>query len=132
MRFCSNYHQPWPVQKLVKERIRKGQTCLSLSPLGKKYLLWLFQSKTCFVCENYLEPCEITLEHVTPRSKGGSNEWGNLAVSHLQCNLGKRDRIVDKLPPSKVKKGFRKFKHDLRNWIKSKYRLIDNEQGIYC
>lgn len=51
-----------------------------------RYELWL-KSKLCFVC---LKPINVftdaSIEHVIPRSKGGSCSKRNLSISHQACN----------------------------------------------
>jgi len=38
------------------------------------------------------------IDHVVPRSRGGSNRLDNLALSCDPCNLVKSDRLLDELP----------------------------------
>jgi 5-methylcytosine-specific restriction endonuclease McrA len=35
---------------------------------------------------------DLTLDHVTPRSKGGKNSWENIVAACRECNSKKRDR----------------------------------------
>ncbi len=35
---------------------------------------------------------DLTLDHVTPRSKGGKNSWENIVTACRECNSKKRDR----------------------------------------
>jgi 5-methylcytosine-specific restriction endonuclease McrA len=37
----------------------------------------------------------LTLDHVIPKSRGGTNDWTNLVTSCLKCNLKKADRTPD-------------------------------------
>lgn len=37
----------------------------------------------------------LTLDHVIPKSRGGSNEWNNLVTSCFKCNLKKADRTPE-------------------------------------
>jgi hypothetical protein len=46
----------------------------------------------CQLCGNDVEPTDVHLDHVYPRSLGGSNEPNNLQVTHSQCNLRKGAR----------------------------------------
>jgi hypothetical protein len=40
----------------------------------------------CWVCGVHVPEQEATLEHILPRSEGGSSHQDNLAISHGQCN----------------------------------------------
>lgn len=40
----------------------------------------------CFVCGRPVSFNEATLEHVVPLSKGGTDDFENLSISHAHCN----------------------------------------------
>lgn len=40
----------------------------------------------CWVCGEHVLPQAATLEHIQPRSEGGSSHLENLAISHDVCN----------------------------------------------
>jgi len=40
----------------------------------------------CWVCGEHVPHEAATLEHIQPRSEGGSSHQDNLAISHAQCN----------------------------------------------
>lgn len=40
----------------------------------------------CFVCGEHVAPEDATLEHKLERSKGGTDNMDNLAISHGPCN----------------------------------------------
>ncbi len=40
----------------------------------------------------YPDPLAASIDHVIPLSQGGDNESVNLQLTHLRCNLSKRDR----------------------------------------
>lgn len=40
----------------------------------------------CWVCGEHVPPELATLEHIRPRSEGGSGHLENLAISHGTCN----------------------------------------------
>ena len=48
--------------------------------------------KKCFYCKKNLKPSEITLDHIVPRSEGGSFHSTNLVVCCNNCN-NKRGNI---------------------------------------
>ena len=41
---------------------------------------------TCYLCLNPIEFKQDSLEHKTPLSRGGTNEYNNLAVACKKCN----------------------------------------------
>ncbi len=48
---------------------------------------------TCQYCDQPFGAGELTLDHVVPRSRGGSNTWENLVACCLRCNNRKGDRL---------------------------------------
>lgn len=40
----------------------------------------------CWVCGEHVPHAAATLEHIKPRSEGGSSHADNLAISHDRCN----------------------------------------------
>ena len=57
----------------------------------REYLLEKFD-RTCVYCDKQNVPLEV--EHVTPRSRGGSDSISNLALACHACNQAKGDRDV--------------------------------------
>lgn len=47
---------------------------------------------TCQYCHQPFVPKQLTLDHVTPRSRGGSSTWDNLVAACYGCNNRKADR----------------------------------------
>lgn len=53
----------------------------------KRLLIWYRDEGACQLCGVRIRAGEEwTLDHVVPRSKGGSDRWGNLQVAHRGCN----------------------------------------------
>ena len=50
---------------------------------------------TCQYCYKVFSASELTLDHVMPRSRGGSSSWENLVTSCRRCNNRKGDRLPD-------------------------------------
>jgi 5-methylcytosine-specific restriction endonuclease McrA len=50
---------------------------------------------TCQYCERVLPSGELTLDHVTPRSRGGESNWENLVACCHRCNNRKGNRFPD-------------------------------------
>lgn len=46
--------------------------------------------RQCWLCAGRFEPCgplSLTLEHLTPRSHGGSDDHSNIFLAHQKCNV---------------------------------------------
>ena len=50
---------------------------------------------TCQYCSRVLPSAELTLDHVTPRSRGGESNWENLVACCHRCNNRKGDRMPE-------------------------------------
>ncbi len=50
---------------------------------------------TCQYCSRTLSSAELTLDHVTPRSRGGESAWENLVACCHRCNNRKGDRLPE-------------------------------------
>jgi CRISPR/Cas system Type II protein with McrA/HNH and RuvC-like nuclease domain len=46
----------------------------------------------CVYCGSHKN---LTLDHVVPKSKGGTNDWTNLVTSCIKCNLKKADKTPE-------------------------------------
>lgn len=57
----------------------------------REYLLEKF-NRTCAYCE--ATNVKLEIEHIKPRSKGGSNRVSNLAISCVPCNQAKGNRDI--------------------------------------
>jgi 5-methylcytosine-specific restriction endonuclease McrA len=51
---------------------------------------------TCQYCAVQPGPEELTIDHVLPRSKGGTSTWENCVLACLDCNKRKDDRTPEK------------------------------------
>jgi 5-methylcytosine-specific restriction endonuclease McrA len=48
----------------------------------------------CWVCGQHVAPEHATLEHIQPRSEGGTSHQDNLAISHAKCNLQRHAKLA--------------------------------------
>lgn len=48
---------------------------------------------TCQYCGRRYDRDELTLDHVVPRSRGGTSTWSNIVLACLKCNMRKGDRL---------------------------------------
>lgn len=49
----------------------------------------------CIYCGNKFHSKELTREHILPLSRGGKNNWMNVAASCKKCNWDKSDKTVE-------------------------------------
>lgn len=62
--------------------------------LSRKNIL-LRDRNTCQFCAGVYPSGELTLDHVIPRSRGGTTSWDNLVASCYRCNNIKGDRTPE-------------------------------------
>jgi 5-methylcytosine-specific restriction endonuclease McrA len=60
-----------------------------------RHNIYLRDENTCQYCAQRLPRAELNLDHVVPRSKGGSTTWENVVCSCIPCNLRKANRTPD-------------------------------------
>jgi len=64
---------------------------------AEKKLLYASQQGRCIGCEYELPPHVLTIDHITPRSKGGLDARGNLQLLCHTCNAVKGNRSMEYL-----------------------------------
>ena len=67
---------------------------LNKSPLrcNKRNVLWRDRN-TCQYCRQILPAEKLTLDHVTPKSRGGPKSWDNIVACCHKCNQLKGNRL---------------------------------------
>ena len=55
--------------------------------------LCVFYDFTCQICLDRFPPSQLSIEHVKPRSKGGSNETENKTITCRRCNCRKSNKF---------------------------------------
>jgi len=55
----------------------------------------------CALCGNpidyqahHLDPMSFTIDHITPRNRGGQDVIDNIQAAHRKCNRDKSDKVV--------------------------------------
>ncbi len=71
----------------------------------------------CRFCGRVRPETGLEVDHLYPRSKGGTDDIANLVTACIDCNRGKSDRVVEmpELAPAEatiVGKCFQMFQHD--------------------
>ena len=64
--------------------------------LSRKNIL-LRDHYTCQYCGKVFNPADLTLDHVMPRSRGGSSNWDNLVACCKRCNNRKGNKLPDEV-----------------------------------
>ena len=62
--------------------------------LSRKDIL-LRDHHTCQYCGRSASPTDLTLDHVLPRSRGGTSAWENLVACCRPCNTRKGDKTPE-------------------------------------
>ncbi len=52
----------------------------------------------CYVCGRHVKERHATLEHIVPISKGGTDDMGNLSISHNACNARRGNSEMGSAP----------------------------------
>jgi len=76
--------------------------------LSRKNIL-LRDRNTCQYCGVVLSSAELTLDHVIPRSRGGSSTWENLVACCHLCNRRKGNQLLIELTDMKLQREPRAF-----------------------
>jgi hypothetical protein len=61
----------------------------------KRIAIYLRDGLACVYCGASLESEQMSIDHIRPRSKGGSNSATNLVTACLKCNRCRGDRHID-------------------------------------
>lgn len=59
---------------------------------------------TCQYCAKKFDRDELTLDHVTPRSRGGVSNWTNIVLACINCNMRKGDKLLGEIHMKLLKK----------------------------
>jgi 5-methylcytosine-specific restriction endonuclease McrA len=76
--------------------------------LSRKNIL-LRDRNSCQYCGVVLPSCELTLDHVVPRSRGGLSTWENLVACCHSCNRRKGNQLLGELRDIKLMREPRPF-----------------------
>ena len=58
----------------------------------------------CQYCGNHFRESELTIDHVIPRSKGGTNSWDNVVTACRACNQLKSNYLLENSPVSLIRR----------------------------
>ena len=61
----------------------------------EKWQVYAKCNAKCAICGKYLKFSKMTIDHITPLSRGGTNEISNLQAACSTCNKSKGDMTLD-------------------------------------
>ncbi len=71
-------------------------------PCTRKNIL-IRDENRCQYCAKRFREADLTVDHVLPRSKGGTFNWDNVVTACRVCNQKKRDYLVENAPVSLIR-----------------------------
>ena len=74
---------------MLKEFMRRRRR-----PRFSKTNLYIRDLYTCQYCSNEFSRNNLTMDHVTPLSKGGRTAWDNIVAACQRCNTAKGNKTV--------------------------------------
>ena len=88
-------------RSLRTEAAPPGRTDLTLlspvNPQSEKEFLYANQNRRCIGCQYELPLHVLTIDHITPKSRGGLDSVGNLQLTCHTCNAIKGNRSMEYL-----------------------------------
>jgi len=61
----------------------------------------------CYICGKRFSESKLSIDHITPLSRGGSNSWTNCITCCKDCNLAKGSQLLSEM---KIKPKFTAYK----------------------
>lgn len=85
------------LQKQRRKAVERNGGKLSVKTIQLVYEdnIKYFGTLTCYLCLNPIEFGQDSLEHKTPLSRKGTNEYNNLAIAHQSCNKKKHNKTPE-------------------------------------
>ena len=99
----------------------------------KRLAIYLRDGFTCVYCEKNLHgaaPQDITLDHVLPRSMGGSNESSNLITACKRCNCARGNKPVADFAPLNLSAIFAQLHTPLAGYLPLARALRSSAQPV--
>ncbi len=74
---------------------RSGKLLIKIVQMVYEDNIKQYGTLTCYLCLKPIAFKEDSLDHKLPLSRGGTNEYSNLAIAHLSCNHKKNAKTVE-------------------------------------
>jgi hypothetical protein len=80
----------------VKEKAarRRARKLMVLVEVIDRKTVFERDNGICYLCSQPVNPDNWHLDHIHPISKGGTESYDNVAVTHPSCNLSKGDKLL--------------------------------------
>ena len=99
----------------------------------REYLLEKFQRK-CIYCG--VDGCKLEIEHITPKSRGGTNRIDNLGIACHDCNQAKRNLTAEEFGYADIQKQVKRTLKDCAILNATRWKvyqvLLDTGLNIEC
>jgi len=117
--FINSIRQRIAIPKVIRytkyDRIPKVTLRLSRKSIYER------DKYTCYLCGEQFSEGKLSIDHVIPISRGGRNDWNNMATCCKNCNWKKEDKLLSELG---IKPKFMPYKPQLSNIVKLKSSVI--------
>jgi 5-methylcytosine-specific restriction endonuclease McrA len=67
----------------------------SIKTVTKRRKIYNKTNGICYLCGTHVSFSVFSIDHVIPKSKGGTNSLDNLMPAHKECNFKKADKILN-------------------------------------
>ena len=101
LKYAKEYHRKHKSESRFRAKVMiarfKYPGAITISDLQDLYEQNIkeFGVLTCYLCLEKITFGEDSLDHKVPKSKGGTNEYSNLAIAHLTCNNRKHSKLPE-------------------------------------
>ena len=80
---------------------------------NKKTYLYEIQKGRCYICGEIIAKSKMTIDHIIPKSKGGTMRVDNIALACSDCNAFKSSSSIKSLIKRLEKRGQKKHSENL-------------------
>jgi len=91
------FRDRYRANNITRRALEKASGRLKIKDIQRLYEdnIKEFGTLTCYLCLKPIEFGQDSIDHRTPLSRGGTNAYNNLGVTHLKCNLIKGKKTLD-------------------------------------
>ena len=89
-RWIQSARDEFPVPQVI--RLTEYATYRKMEPRITRRNIFLRDKSMCQYCGKKDKTSELSLDHVTPKSRGGKLEWTNIVCACVKCNVRKGNR----------------------------------------